>query len=168
MTAQFIAYNNAFGATTALMLGTSYAAGAKCALQLQTPSTTQVKICEWFVSFSGSAAGTPSFVELVQNGTGSTMSTAHTSSTVLAIGDNTKTSVLTYGATTNTGYGNGAITSATPDKYFDAQQVAQTGAYGKIWLPGREPVCAVSKFLQLRVNTAATLTMIGYIVFEEC
>ena len=58
MTAQFIAFNNAFGTTTALMLGTSYATGAKCALQLQTPSTLQLKICEWFVSFSGSAAGT--------------------------------------------------------------------------------------------------------------
>lgn len=168
MTTQFIAYNNAFGATTATMGGTAYATGAKVAIQLQTPATTQIKIVEWGVSFNGSTAGTPAVCELVQNGTGSTVSTAHTTATVLAIGDNVKTSALTYGATTNTGYGNGAITSATPDKYFDAQFLAPTGLYIKQWPLGREPVCAVSKFCQLRISTSATVTALAYIVFEEC
>lgn len=168
MTTQFIAYNNAFGATTAVMIGTSYATGGKVAVQLQTPSTLQVKIIEWGISFNGSAAATPAVVELVQNGTGSTVSTAHTTSTVQPIGDNTKTSGLTYGATTNTGYGNGAITSATPDKYFDAQFIAPTSQYVKQWPLGREPVCAASKFCQLRLNTSATVTAVAYIIFEEC
>jgi hypothetical protein len=85
----------------------------------------------------------------------------------MPIGDNTKTSGLSMGTTTS-GFGNGAITSATPDKYFDSQQIGPTSQYVKMWSLGREPVCAASKFLQLRVNTAATYIALAYIVFEEC
>lgn len=163
----FVAYNNVFGATTATMVGTSYATGSKIAIQLATPSSLQIRVIEWGVSFNGSAAGTPAVCELVQNGTASTCSSAHSTSTILPIGDSTATSRLTMGTTTS-GYGNGSVTSATPDKYFDAQFVAPTSQYVMQWPLGREPVMVVSKFLQLRINTAATYTALAYIKFEEC
>lgn len=165
--AMYIAYNCAFGATTNTMAGTSYAATAKVAIQLATPSALQIRLVEWGISFSGSAAGAPSFCELVQNGTASTVSSAHSTTTIQPIGDNIKASGLSMGTTTS-GYGNGAITSATPDKYFDSQQVGPTSQYVKMWPLGREPIVAASKFCQLRVNTAATYTALAYIVFEEC
>lgn len=163
----YVAYNNAFGATTAVMLGTSYATGSKVAIQLATPSTLQIRLVEWGISFNGSAAATPAVVELVQNGTASTCSSAHSTTTIQPIGDSTTASRLTMGTTTS-GYGNGAITSATPDKYFDAQFIAPTGQYVKQWPLGREPVMLASKFCQLRLNTSATVTALAYIVFEEC
>lgn len=163
----FIAYNNTFGATTATMIGTSYATGSKVAIQLATPSTLQIRVVEWGVSFNGSAAATPGVCELVQNGTASTCSSAHSTTTIQPIGDSTAGCRLTMGTTTS-GFGNGAITSATPDKYFDAQFVAPTSQYLKQWPLGREPVIPVSKYLQLRINTGSTLTALAYIVFEEC
>lgn len=163
----FVAYNNTFGATTATMIGTSYATGSKIAIQLATPSTLQLRIVEWGVSFNGSAAGTPGVCELVQNGTASTCSSAHSTTTIQPIGDSTASSRLTMGTTTS-GYGNGSITSATPDKYFDAQFVGPTSQYVVMYPLGREPVLPVSKYLQLRINTAATLTALAYIKFEEC
>ncbi|QCX81244.1 hypothetical protein C9F11_38305 [Streptomyces sp. YIM 121038] len=167
MTAQYIAFNSAFGATTNTMAGTSYATGAKVAIQLATPSTLQIKIIEWGISFNGSAAATPAVCELVQNGTASTCSSAHSTTTIQPIGDNAKGSGLTMG-TTSSGYGNGAITSATPDKYFEAQYISPTAQFVHQYPLGREPVVAASKYCQLRVNTSATVNAIAYVVFEEC
>lgn len=163
----YIAYNSAFGATTATMIGTSYATGSKVAIQLAPPSGKQLRLVEWGISFNGSAAATPGVCELVQNGTASTCSSAHSTTTIQPIGDSTTASGLTMGTTTS-GYGNGAVTSATPEKTFDAQFVGPTSQYVKMWPLGREPVVIASKFCQLRVNTSATLTALAYIVFEEC
>lgn len=165
MSTQYTAWNCAFGATTAVALGTSYASGSKCAIQLATSSSQQLKLIEWGCSFSGTAAGTPTFIELVQNGTASTMSTAHSTTTVQPTGASVTSCPLTM-STTTTGYGNGSITSATPDKMYDAQQIQPTGGYVKQWPLGREPVVAVSKFAQVRLNTSATYTALIYVVFE--
>lgn len=162
----YVAYNNALDATTGVMAGTSYTTGAKVAIQLATGASTQLRIVEWGVSFNGSAAGTPSVCTLALAGAASTCSNAHSTSTIVPIGDNQKSSSLTMGTTTS-GYGNGAITTNTTSKEYDAQFVAQAGAYLKQWPLGREPVVPASSFLQLRINTAATLTAIAYVVFEE-
>jgi hypothetical protein len=163
----FIAYNAAHGATTVAMLGTSYTTGTKTAIQLSTPSTGQIRIVEWGVSFNGSAAGVPGVCELVQSGTATTGLTTHSTTTIQPIGDSTTASRLTMG-TGATGYGAVAPQSATPDKTFDAQFVAPTSQYVKQWPLGREPVVIASKNCQLRINTAATLTAVAYIVYEEC
>lgn len=166
MAGLFIAYNAAFDATTGVTAGTSYATGAKVAIQLATPSTLQIRIVEYGISFNGSAAATPATVTLAQAGAASTTSTAHSTSTIVAIGDNTKTSGLSMGTTTS-GYGNGAITTNTTSKMFDAQFIAPTTQFVKQWPLGREPVLPVSSFLQLRINTSATVSALAYIVFEE-
>jgi hypothetical protein len=164
----YVAYNCALDATTGVLAGTSYASGAKVAIQLATPATVRLRIIEWDVSFSGSAAGTPAFCTLAQAGAASTCSSAHSTSTILPIGeDQSKTSSLTMG-TTSSGYGNGAITTNTTSREYDAQQIGQTTQFFKQWPLGREPVLPASSFLQLRINTAATLTAVAAIYFEEC
>lgn len=164
--ALYVAYNCAFSTTTGVGAGTSYATGAKCAIQVAPPSTVNIKVVEWGISFDGSASATPANVELVQASAASTMSNAHSASSVLAIGDNTLASKVTF-STTATGYGNGAITTNTTEKTFDKQYIAQTNQYIKQYPLGREPVLAASKFLQLRVNTTATVNAIAYIMWEE-
>lgn len=165
--ALYIAYNAAFDATTGVTAGTSYTTGAKVAIQLATPSTVLLRIVEYGISFNGSAAATPATVTLAQAGAASTVSTAHTTSTVVAVGDSGKTSSVTMG-TTSTGYGNGAITTNTTSKMFDAQFVAPSSQFVKQWPLGREPVVPASAFCQLRVSTSATVSALAYIVFEEC
>ena len=62
---RFVAYNNGFDTTTDVIGGQSYAGGtAKCAIQLATPSTLEIVILEYGVSFDGSAADTPAVVSL--------------------------------------------------------------------------------------------------------
>lgn len=161
------AYNCAMGSAQLVMAGTSIATGAKVTLQLATPAGVKIRIVEWGISFSGSAAGTPSFCELVQNGTATTLGTAHSTTTIQPIGDATDACPLTMSAATSA-YGSTIPVSATVDKTFDSQQVGQTSQYLKQWPLGREPVMIASKFLQLRVNTAATLIAIGYVDFEVC
>lgn len=166
MAGLYVAYNCAFGATTAAILGTSYASGAKVAVQLVPISTGQIRVVEWGASFNGSAAGTPSVCSLSLAGAATTAMTSHTTSTIVPFGDSQKTSSLSMG-TGASAFGAVAIATNTTAKEFDAQFVAQAGAYVKQWPLGREPVVLGSQILQLRISTAATLTALAYIVFEE-
>lgn len=164
----YTAWNAAFSTTTGVAGGTSYAAGAKCAIQLEVPSTLRVQILEWGISFDGSAAATPAVVELVQASAASTMSTAHTTSSVVAQGtDGAATSRLTYGTTADTGYGNGAITTNTTEIVFDKQYIAPTNQYIKMWPLGEQPMSDTTKWVQLRINTTATVNALAYIRFRE-
>lgn len=163
----YIAYNTAIDATTGVMAGTSYTTGAKVAVQLATPSTISIRIVEWGVSFNGSAAGSPAVCTLAQASAATTSMTAHSTSTVMPIGDNAKASSLTMG-TGSTAYGAVAITTNTTERQFAGALVGPTTQYEKQWPLGREPVVSPSKYCQLRINTAAALTAIAYVVFEEC
>lgn len=169
--AQFIAYNNANSATSGIATGLSYATGPKCALQLNIPDAGQIELVEWGVSFDGSAAATPALLEIASTDTASTMSSAHTTTTVKNLLDpNGPTSRLTYGATTNTGYGNGNITSNTTLRMADRQYVAPTNQYVKMWPLGNYPKFGngtTENFVQVRINTSATVNAIIYVVFNE-
>ncbi|MGW6790045.1 hypothetical protein [Streptomyces chartreusis] len=163
----YIAYNCAIDATTGVMAGTSYSSGAKVAIQLATPSTVSVRIVEWGVSFNGTAAGAPAVCTLAQASAATTSMSAHSTSTVLPVGDNPKTSSLTMG-TGSTAFGAVAITTNTTERQFAGALVGPMTQYEKQFPLGRDYVVSPSKYCQLRINTAATLTAIAYIVFEEC
>ena len=166
MAGLFTAFNCAIDATTGVMGGTSYTSGAKCAIQLAPASGSYIRIVEWGVSFSGIAAAAPSIVTLAQASAASTMSTAHSTSTIMAISDLAKASTLQMGTTTS-GYGSSAITTNTTERQYAGAQVGPMTQYEKQFPLGRDYVCSSGKFLQLRINTAATYTAIAYIVFEE-
>lgn len=165
----FVAYNSIFSATTDVSAGTSYASGtARVAIQLDVPTTMRLQILEWGVSFDSSAAGTPGIVELAQASAASTCSTAHTSATVLAVGlDGAATSRLNYGAATDTGYGNGSITTNTTELVFDKQYIAPTNQFVRLWPLGEQPMCDADSFVQLRIKTAVTANALAYIRFRE-
>lgn len=167
----YTAYNSALSTTTGIAAGTSYAAGAKVAIQLQIPSGGQIELIEWGIAHDGSAAATPSLVEIASTATGSTMSTAHSTTTVKPVGDpNAPASRLTYGATTNTGYGNGAITTNTTLRMADRLYVPTTSPWVKLWPLGCYPkfgATGAAEFLQLRINTTVTLNVICWLVWNE-
>lgn len=163
----YIAYNCAIDATTGVMAGTSYATGAKCAIQLSTPSAVGVRVVEWGVSFSGTAAGAPAACTLAQASAAATGLTTHSTSTIMPVGDNAKASSLTMG-TAATGYGAVAIVTNTTERQFAGALVGPMSQYEKQFPLGRDYVVSPSKFLQLRINTATTYTAIAYVVFEEC
>lgn len=159
---QFQAYNSALSTTTLIDGGTSYAAGAKVALQLGIPANGQIALVEWSVSLGG-VQTTAAVLEVASTATASTVTTAHTTTTVVPAMDNytLATSRLTMG-TGATGFGNGAITSNTTLRVPDRQQVFS--AYGKIWPLEDYPRFggSAAQYLQFRINTAATVTAIIY------
>jgi hypothetical protein len=163
----YVAYNCAIDSSTGVMAGTSYSPGAKVAIQLATPSTISVRIVEWGVSFNGTAAGSPAVCTLAQASAASTGLTTHSTSTVLPVGDNPKTSSLTMG-TGSTGFGAVSIVTNTTERQFAGALVGPMSQYEKQFPLGRDYVVSPSKYCQLRINTATTLTAIAYIVFEEC
>lgn len=166
----YIAYNSALSATTAIAAGTSYTTGAKVALQLGIPSGKQIELIEWGIAQDGSAAATPTLVEIASTATASTMSTAHTTTTVKPqLDPNAPASTLTM-STTGTGYGNGAITSNTTLRMGPRLYVPTTAPYEKLWPLGCYPkfgATGAAEFLQFRVNTTVTLNLICWLVWNE-
>jgi hypothetical protein len=166
MAAQFVAYNCAIDSTTGVMAGTSYTTGAKCGIQLVPASGSAILVVEIGISFSGTTAGTPSIVTLADAGAAATGLVAHSTSTIMATGSTSKTSTLQMG-TALSGYGAVAIVTNTTARQYWGAQVGTTTQYEKQYPLGREPFLPSGGFLQMRINTAATLTAIGYIVLEE-
>jgi hypothetical protein len=166
MAALFVAYNCAIDATTGMMAGTSYATGAKCAIQLVPASGEGMLITEIGISFSGTTAAAPSVVTLAAASAAATGLTAHSTSSVLQVGSTTKTSTLQMG-TALSGYGAVGIVTNTTNRQYWGALVGTMTQYEKQYPLGRDYFMPNGSFLQLRVNTAATLTAIAYVVYEE-
>ena len=169
--ALFIAYNSALSATTNIQAGTSYATGAKCALQLHIPDNGYIKLVEWGISMDGSAAATPALLEVATTDAPTTGLTQHSTTTIKSLDApaGLPLSRLTMG-TSSTGYGAVAITTNTTLRQIDRQYVAPTSQYIKMWPLGREPAIGngtAENFLQFRINTTATVNAIIYAVWEE-
>lgn len=166
----YIAYNSALSTTTGIAAGTSYATGAKVAIQVGIPSGGQIELIEWGIAHDGSTAATPSLVEIASTATASTVSTAHSTTTVKPVGDpNAPASGMTM-STTGTGYGNGAIASNTTLRMADRLYVPTTSPWVKLWPLGCYPkfgATGAAEFLQLRINTTVTLNVICWLVWNE-
>lgn len=152
--------------TTAAPVKVTTGTAIKTLLQIATPSTTQIRLIEWGVSFDGSAAATPGTVELV-NTTGAATVTAHVAAGINAYGNpNQPASRMTLGATA-TGYTASGEGTPGVSIVYDTQLVAPTNQYVKQFPLGREPVVAVSRFLRVRVTFGAAVNALCYVIWEE-
>lgn len=157
---------NGVGPTTAAQVPVTTGTAIKTLLQIATPSTESLYIIEWGISFDGSAAATPIRCELMT-------CTGAATVTTLAAGDVTQltdplgpATLVTFG-TTATGFtASGEGTPAAVDM-LDVQFVAPTGQYIKQFPLGREPVCAVSRFVRVRVTAAAAVNAYCYVTWCE-
>lgn len=161
----FIAYNGA-SPTTAAMASVTTGTAIKTLLQIATPSTCELRISEWGISFDGSAAATPIKVELIDTDVAATV-TAHVAAGVRPLNDTgTVASKMTLG-TTATGYTASGEGTTTASRLLDYQQIPPTGLFVKQWPLGLEPEVAVSRFLRVRVTAAAAVNAVCYIVWSE-
>lgn len=161
MEKQYIAFNGA-SPTTAAQVKVTTGTAVKTLLQIAIPSTTSITIIEWGISFDGSAAATPIEAELLQTDVAATV----TSLTPTIYGVDTTPS-LCVGGTAATGYTASAEGTITATRVFDAQLISPTNQYWKQYPLGREPVVPLSKFLRVRVTTAAAVNAYCYIVWSE-
>jgi hypothetical protein len=139
-------------------------------LQLATSTTAGIAVCEWGISFDGSAAATPIQVELFGCTGAATMSTALAATDVSRMSDplGTETVQLQY-STALSSYATAAVTEGTVANYnaFDIQLVAPTGQYVKQWPLGREPSAALSTFIRVRVTAAASVNCHCYLIIKN-
>lgn len=166
---EFVAYNCAPSTVSTVTAGASYATGSKVAIQLNIPSGGTILVTEFGWS-QDVASATLTLLELCSTATGSTVTTAHTTTTVKPIDTNNVNagaSRLTYGATTNTGYGNGTITSSTVLRNAAHLYVPQVYVFQ--WPLGTAPEFGTNaaEFVQLRVNTTATVNGLCWIRWIE-
>lgn len=166
MSGLYYAQNAAYPTTAApakMTTGTS----VKTLLQVATPSTQDIHVVEWGISFDGSAAATPIECELVDTGAvGATSLTALTPS--LYSPDSTLASAC-VGGTSATGFNSGSSVEGTitATRYGDLQLIAPTNQYVKQWPLGREFYVAASRFLRIRVTAAAAVNAYCYLLWQE-
>lgn len=161
----YVSYNGA-APTTAALAPIATGTAIKTLLQIATPSTEQLRVIEWGISFDGSAAATPGKVELIETDVAATV-TAHVAAGVVKLNaPNDVASLVTLG-TSATGYTASAEGTTTASRLLDYQLIAPTNQYVKQFPLGREPEVAASKFLRVRVTFGTTVNAICYVIWEE-
>lgn len=153
--------------TTAAQVPVTTGTAIKTLLQIAPPSTLDIQVIEWGLSFDGAAAATPIKCELLETDVAATV-TAHVAAGIpaqnregLAIA-----SLVTLG-TTATGYTATAEGSITTVRMLDAQLISPTNQNWKQYPLGRETMCRASKFLRVRVTAAAAVNAYAYVIWEE-
>lgn len=168
--AKYLIYNGPMQTTagpTSVATGTAI----KTLLQVKPGATTALKVCEWGISFDGSAAATPGKVELIETDVAATVTasvandlTKYDSAAILN-GDPT-TALIAVG-TTSTGYTASAEGSITATRNLDGPQlIAPTNQFIKQFPLGTEPMVQSGKFLRVRVTFAASVNAYCYVVVE--
>ena len=161
----YIAFNGA-SPTTAAMVRVTTGTTIKTMQQIATPSTRQIKIIEWGYSIDISPTTTGiGIVELLQTDVAATV-TAYTTATGIVNLDPNGTTSLCVGGTTASGFTASGEGTVAATRSFDVQciQGQTNGAsqtnYNRTFLPGYQPIVAVSKFLRVRVTFSVASPMI--------
>ena len=152
--------------TTAPPTGTALVAAATTTLiQVQTPSSRQLRVVEWGVAFNQVLA-TPAVCELIDTSTIAATVTAY-ATTVDVVRFNAPNDELTQCplGTAQSGFNATAEGASTSVRTGDVQQVVQQ--YLKQFPLGREFEVPVSHNLRVRVTSAAAVTALAYVVWEE-
>lgn len=139
------------------------AATAKTVLQVATPSTTDIRIIGWSVSFDSASAAQPGWCQLIQTDVAATV----TSATPELWGHDLAPASGCVGGTAATGYNGSAEGTITAVRVFDQQEVYPQSGYGVIFPDSRQARMPVSKFLRIRCQFPAAVNVIPWILWEE-
>lgn len=163
--ALYIAHNSLVAdLTTTFGGGTSYSTGIKVAMQLNVPDNQVIRIVEWGWS-QDVATATSTLLALQTTDTGSTVSTAGVAKPLL---DNDARATSLTQSTVTSGYGNGALTSRTGLRLIEKLYVPQV--FVKQYPLGQWPEVGngtAENFVQILVNTTATVNACAYIIWDE-
>ena len=142
------------------------AATVKTVLQVLTPSTTDIVLLGWGISFDGAAGGTqvPVMASIMDDPTAATGGTSYTPD---LWGNSQQPASLCVGGTAATGYNFGTETTLTGPIYRDSQKVSPQAGYGVFWPDGRQPRIAPSRALRIRINAPAAVNVVPWILWAE-
>lgn len=160
MGALYIATPKTSHAITEVATGTS----VKTVLQVATPSTTDIRVCGWGISFDGTApSAAPGICVLID---------VDVAATVTALspddwGSDDNQSSLCVSGTSATGYNASAEGSIGGSRVLDPQEVHPQSGYS-VWFPDRAlPRVKASRFLRIRCTFAADVNSVPWIVWRE-
>ncbi len=136
----------------------------KSVLQVATPSTTDIRVLAWGVSFDGTVAGNaPGQVTLVDVDVAATV----TALTPEEFGSADNQASLCVSGTSATGYNGSAEGSIADSRILDCQEVHPQTGYA-VWFPeGRQPRVKASRFLRIRCLFAVDVNCIPWIIWQE-
>jgi len=156
MTVNYIAYNAAVP-TTAAMSPVATGTSIKTLLQLTAPSTRQLLILEWGISFDGNPSAIKT--ELINTTTVAGGTPTAVTPSVLTPGG--PPSLATAGFSPSS---EGSVVATC--RVFD-NPVLSANTYVKQWPLGYEPVVDVSQVVRIRVTAAVTVNALCYIAWRE-
>lgn len=134
----------------------------KTVLQIATPSTTDIRVVAWGISFDGvSATAEPGHVALVDVDVAATV----TSLTAEEWGSDDNPASLCIGGTAATGFNASAEGTIAGSRILDGQVVHPQTGYS-LWLP-EKPKVKASRFLRVRATFAATVNCIPWVLYQE-
>lgn len=142
------------------------AATTKTVLQVATPSTTDIRVIGWGVSFDGVAGtGIPVICELIDGDAAATV----TALTPDSWGNSLAPASLCVSGTTATGYNaSGEGSAMTTVRELDAVHIHPQAGYGVYFPEVRiQPKVAVSRFLKIRCKAAASVNVLPWILWAE-
>lgn len=142
------------------------AATLKTLIQIATPTTEDVKIVEWGISFDGTTAGVPVQVELIDVNVAATV-TAFAAADVIKWNQPNDPGTLVTLGTTAGGYNASAEGTITSAREIASLLIPPNQPFVMQYPLGREPVVPISRFLRLRCNAPAAVNATAYIIWEE-
>lgn len=155
--------------TTVAFVAVTTGTALKTMLQVKPGTTCPLWICEWGISYDGSAAATPGSLELIETDVAATVTASAAADITkldagaIAGGDPT-TAIFAVG-TTSTGYTSTSEGSITATRNLDGPKfVAPTNQYEKQFPLAIWPMVQVSKFARIRVKLGAAVNMYCYMV----
>jgi len=134
----------------------------KTLLQIATPSTTDIRVVAWGISFDGtSATAAPGILTLIDVDVAATVTTL----TAEKWNSDDAPASLCVGGTAATGYNATAEGTIGGSRILDGQNVHPQTGYS-IWLP-EKPRVKASRFLRIRALFGADVNGIPWILWEE-
>lgn len=136
----------------------------KTLLQIGVPSTTDIRVYGWGVSFEGIVAtGEPGEVTLIDIDVAATVTTL----TPEKWGNANAQNSLCVGGTALTGYNATAEGTIAGSTILDPQKVHPQTGYS-IWFPAdARPLIAASRFLRIRSNFTVDVNAVPWILWGE-
>ena len=161
----FKTFNGAMPTIAALAKVTTGTA-IKTMLQVAPPTSKDIQILGWGISFDGSAAGTSIECELIETDVAATV-TAHVTAGVYSINNPGGAASAVQLGTALTGYTASAEGSITAVRLGDYQLIQPTNQFIYDFILGYEFVVRSGKFARIRVTAAAAVNAICYMDWTE-
>jgi len=165
MPRQYTAWNGA-APTTAALVPVTTGTAIKTLLQIATPSTLELEVVQWGISFDGTTFGAKIRCELIETDVAATV-TAHGATGIVRVTDPPGLASQVTLGTTATGFTASGEGTTTASRLLDYQLVDQSSAYSYTWSLGNYPIIAASKFLRVRVTATAAVNAAAFVTWQE-